>query len=117
MVQADPIVTQVAGIEYGTTVKAAVVGENIGVELVLDATGSTSTETGVTFDEEGKHDAEKLVKVFQELKERMPTALSCVIACERNVEDAVRGAAANAGWNVIKVVPEEVAAFCASNLQ
>ena len=86
------------------------------VELVLDATGSTSIESGVTFDEEGKHNEEKLVQVFQELKARMPTASRCVIASERRVMDAVRNAAAQAGWNIIMVVPEEVAAFCASNL-
>ena len=49
-------------------------GENMKVELVLDATGSTSIESGVTFDEEGKHNEEKLVKVFQDLKAQMPTA-------------------------------------------
>ena len=31
--------------------------------------------------------------------------------------DAVRNAAVLAGWNIMMVVPEEVAAFCASNLQ
>ena len=88
------------------------------VELVLDATGSTSIESGVTFDEEGKYDENRLVGVFQELKARMPTASRCVIASERkeNVMDAVRNAAAQAGWNVLRVVSEELAAFSASKL-